>query len=361
MTSRTIQLSFFFIIFGITTLLGFFIFKPYLNTLVLAGTFAIIFYPLHLRLERKFGGKHPSIAAAITVILASLVIFVPASLLGTRVYQEAAALYQRLSDSTAREQAPLPPASENASPFVLQIREKIDSGITTFMSTLNSSIHQSFGWVLSNAGDFSRRIGDIGIRFFIWFLAFYYFLRDGHRLRKIFVTLSPLSDKYDNEIVVRITSSVKSVIGGSLIVAIIQGVAAGVGMWIFGVPSPAIWGAVAVLAALVPTVGTALVILPAAGYLFLLSKTVPMIGLLVWGLLVVGIIDNVLRPKLIERDTKIHPLIVLLSVLGGIALLGPVGFLIGPIVMSLLLEFLAIYNEMILHHKNAAFENNLSS
>ncbi len=357
LTHRTLQLSFFFVIFGITAVLGFFIFRPYLNTLVLAATFAIIFYPMYQRLMTQFKGRFPGVCSGLTVLIASLILFIPSALLGTQVFREATVVYSRLSLANQTEQPPLPPAPDNTSPFVLQIRDKLDAGITSLIINFDQLAHEAFGWVLSNAGNFSMRLGQFSIRFFIWFLAFYYFLRDGHHIRKVFIALSPLSDKYDNEIANRVSVAVKSVVGGSLIVAVLQGLAAGVGMWIFGVPAPAIWGSVAVMTALVPSIGTALVILPAAGYLFLIGHTGPTIGLLIWGLTIVNIIDNLLRPKLIQRGTKIHPLMVLLSVLGGIALLGPVGFLIGPIVVSLLIEFLGIYNEMILHHRDATLTN----
>jgi predicted PurR-regulated permease PerM len=203
--------------------------------------------------------------------------------------------------------------------------------------------------VLDNAGRLFQEIAYFGLAMFLWFLSFYYFLRDGQQLKKILVAFSPLSDRYDLEIVKRVQISVKSVIGGSLIVAVIQGVLAGVGFAIFGVPSPTIWGFVAIIAALVPTVGTALIMLPAVAYLFITNNTVPAIGLLLWSLLIVGSVDNIIRPKLIERGIHIHPLMILLSVLGGIALFGPVGFLTGPIIMSLLAEFVDIYQEMVLH------------
>jgi predicted PurR-regulated permease PerM len=352
--NRSIQLTFFFSIFGAALILGFFIFRPYLNTLVMAATFAIIFYPLYKRLDARFKHRWPSIASILTVTIASLIIFVPTAFLGTRIYTEGKLVYEDLSAANRGEREPLPAAEPGTSQFVLNMREKLNGVLTQVATNLDETVQESFGWLLSNVPNLGRRLGQVGIRFFIWFLAFYYMLRDGHRMRRIFVALSPLSDRYDNEIADRISTAIKSVIGGSLIVAISQGIATGIGLLIFGVPAPAVWGGLAVLAALVPNIGTALVILPAAAYLFLIGKTAATIGLLIWGLTIVNIIDNFLRPKLIERGTRIHPLLVLLSVLGGITLLGPVGFLIGPIIMSLILEFLEIYNEMILHHRNAA-------
>ncbi len=355
MTNRSIQLSFFFLIFGITILLGFFIFRPYLNVLVMAATFAIIFYPLYLRLDKKWHGKRSSIASVLTVLIASLIILVPLSILGNQVYHETTGIYASLNEAHETEQEPLRHAAPSDNQFVMQLRQNIDVALSQFTINLHSYAQKIYTLVLNNFSEFSQSVAQIGLAIFLWFLSFYYLMRDGHRLKELFIVFSPLSNRYDIEIVNRVTVAVKSVVGGSLIVAVLQGIATGFGMWMFGVPAPALWGAVAILTALVPTIGTALVILPAAAYLFLIGHNIEMVALVVWGVAVVGTIDNVLRPKLIERGINVHPLVILLSVLGGIAFFGPVGFLTGPIIVSLLAEFLLIYNKMVLHHEEEAF------
>jgi predicted PurR-regulated permease PerM len=358
MTNRAIQLSFFFLVFGIALVLGFFIFKPYLNVLVMAATFAVIFYPLYQKLNKRWNNKYPSLASLVTVVIASLIIFVPLSMLSAQVYRETTQIYSHLNEAQQNEQAPLGEAEETDNQFILELREKVDAALTQVTLNIDRYAQQTLGWILDNAGKLSQSVAHVGLAIFIWILSFYYFLRDGHRLRELFIVFSPLSDRYDVEIVNRVVGAVKSVVGGSLIVAVLQGIACGIGLWIFGVPAPAIWGAVSVIAALVPTIGTALVMLPAIGYLFLLGHNVPAVGLLIWALVVVNLIDNVLRPKLIERGINVHPLTILLSVLGGIAFFGPVGFLTGPIIISLLSEFLQIYNKMVLHHEDDALKGN---
>ncbi len=350
-TNRTIQLSFFFVAFGVILALGFLIFRPYLNVLVMAGTFAIVFFPVYEWLLKRWQ-RFPSVASVATVLIASVVIFVPLALLGQQVYHETTLLYANVNTAAQQELEPLPVASTPTGSFLGQLREKIDGALTRATLNFDHYAQQTFGWILDNAAQFSQSVAQIGLAIFIWFLSFYYFLRDGSRIRSLFIVFSPLSDRYDIEIVNRVRGAVKTVVGGSLIVALLQGLAAGLGMWFCGVPAPAIWGFVSVLAALVPTIGTALVLVPAAGYLFLLGQNLPAAGLLLWALVVVGMIDSFLRPKLIERGIHVHPLLVLLSVLGGITVFGPVGFLTGPIIVSLLAEFLAIYNKMVLHHEN---------
>ncbi len=124
--------------------------------------------------------------------------------------------------------------------------------------------------------------------------------------------------------------------------AVSQGVVATVGFLIFGVPEPLIWGLFTVIAALVPTVGTSLSIIPAVIVLALTGHVPQAIGMAIWGVLAVGLIDNFLGPKLVSSTTKLHPLLVLLSVLGGLSLFGFLGFLIGPIIMAIMIELIDI-------------------
>jgi predicted PurR-regulated permease PerM len=216
---------------------------------------------------------------------------------------------------------------------------------------LDAYAQKTGSWFVEHAGPFFQGVAQFALAIFLWFLSVYYFLKEGHRIKALLVKFSPLSDRYDLEIVNRVVTSVKSVIGGSLIVALLQGILAGVGFAIFGIPTPAIWGLIAVFAALVPTIGTALVTFPAVAFLVLVGNNLAALGLLIWGILIVGGIDNIVRPKLLERGVKVHPLLILLSVLGGLAFFGPVGFLTGPIIVSLLSEFLTIYQHLVLKHE----------
>ena len=346
--SRTIQLAFFFSIFGLTLILGFFIFRPYLNILVLAGMFAIIFNPFYQKLLKGFGGKREGTAAILTVILVAIIFGTPLGFLGTRVVNEAGALYNRLGDAAGTDEPVFGPISVSSNPIIRNAQERFNGFLTKVSDDLDVYAQRTGSWLVEHAGPFFQGVAQFTLALFLWFLAVYYFLKEGDRIRSLLVKFSPLSDRYDLEIVNRVVTSVKSVIGGSLIVALLQGILAGVGFAIFGVPTPAIWGVVAVFAALIPTIGTALVTLPAVAFLVLTGNGIAAIGLLVWGVLIVGGIDNIVRPKLLERGVKVHPLTILLSVLGGLAFFGPVGFLTGPVIVSLLSEFLNIYQHLVL-------------
>ena len=136
--------------------------------------------------------------------------------------------------------------------------------------------------------------------------------------------------------------------------AVTQGLLAGIGFTIFGVPNAALWGFITVIAALVPILGTSIVLTPIIIYLFAFDTLFSAIGLLAWGMLAVGLIDNFLGPKLMQRKIRIHSFLILLSVLGGLSLFGPIGFLIGPLFLALLSTLLDIYPVLVLQRSESS-------
>jgi predicted PurR-regulated permease PerM len=174
-------------------------------------------------------------------------------------------------------------------------------------------------------------------------MALYYLLKDGYKLKNYLLALSPLDDSNNNFIINRIRLAVFSVVKGNLLIGLIQGTLTGIGFALFGVPNPVLWGGVASIAALIPSIGTAIVITPAIIFLFVSGNNVGAGGLLVWGIIVVGLVDNFLGPKLVGSSMRLHPLVTFLAVLGGLAFFGPLGILLGPLVLSIFLVLVEIY------------------
>jgi predicted PurR-regulated permease PerM len=157
--------------------------------------------------------------------------------------------------------------------------------------------------------------------------------------------MSPLLDMYDERIFTKVDTAIHSIVRGSLVIGLIQGILTGVGFWVAGIPNPALWGSVAAIAAFIPGVGTSLVLGPGIIYLFITGSTVAAVGLLAWAVFAVGLIDNFLSAHLVQRGVAVHPFIILLSVLGGLAFFGPIGFILGPLVIAFLIALLDIYRE----------------
>lgn len=314
----------------------YFIVAPFLIPLILAAVFAFLFQPMYRQLLHFTHGQAVLSALAAT-LLAILVIVLPLALVGTLLLRESAALYHTLSDS----QGGLIGTIEGA---VEAVRAKIPFDLPQ-LSEINFGEYarQAAGFLIQNLGALFSSFALFLLSLFVFLVSFYFLLKDGVRLKNYFVALSPLPDENDELIVSRLSSAVNAVVKGSLTIALIQSVLTGIGLAVFGVPHAALWGSVAAVAALVPGAGTSLVIIPSVLYLFLTGSTAAAIGLAVWGIAAVGLIDNFLGPKIVGRGMQLHPLAVLLSALGGIALFGPLGFLLGPLAMSLCIAFIDIY------------------
>jgi len=237
---------------------------------------------------------------------------------------------------------------DSVSSVISQVEQYAAKIIPNFsVSSLNLDIQnfvtQGLSWVIDHFSIIFSKFLKILFGLFLMLLAIFYFLRDGSKFLSSLMSISPLDDSYDKKIIARIGNAINSVIRGYLVIAIVQGLFTGLGFLIFGVPSPVIWGFVAALASLIPTVGTALVTAPGILFLILSGHTLPALGLAVWGVAVIGLVDNLLGPIIIKKGVNIHPFLILVSVLGGIAVFGPIGFIVGPVLLSLLFTLFDLY------------------
>ncbi|MBU1570199.1 MAG: AI-2E family transporter, partial [Proteobacteria bacterium] len=312
---------------------------PFLYTLISAIVFTVVFQPVHQRVLCNTRQRR-GIAALVTAIIIITIVLVPVLLLGIQIFQEAQQLYSSVTEGGGKD---------NILNAVKEITIHIQRYIPVpmeFSLNFDKYLEQGLGWLLKNIGGVFSNIAKMILNFFIFLIALYYLLKDGQRLKKAVVALSPLTDIDDEKIFNRLELAVNSVIKGNLTVALIQGGLTAIGFAIFGVPNAVLWGTVTAIAALIPGFGTSLVLIPAILFLFLNNEIYHAIGLLVWGAVAVGLVDNLLGPKLIGRGIQMHPFIILLSVLGGIGFFGPIGFLLGPLAISLLFAFLEIYSSL---------------
>lgn len=338
-----IQTAFFFtLLVGVLTL-AFFIFLPYLTTLSVAATFAVVTHPLHKRITR-FLRNREGIAALLTVFITVLIVLAPLSFIGTQVVWESQHLYQRIVENQ----------ESLTDSFTGFIEGTIERFAPQFSFDLSRYAGQGLSWIIRKIGPLFAGTAQTFLHLFLGIIAYYYFLKDGRKFLATLVALSPLPDGEDTKILGRLEMAINSIIRGTLTIALIQGVLTGIGLTIFGIPSPTLWGSIAAVGALIPGVGTAIVLTPAILFLFLTGKTFAAIGLLVWGIVAVGLIDNFLGPVLVGRGVRIHPFFVLFAVIGGIGFFGPVGFLLGPLVLSLLYALLDIYRLLMIEKKSVS-------
>ena len=317
-----------------SVVLVYFIAKPFLGPLILAVVFAFLFQPIYQKFLHYLK-KRESLAAFATTVLAIIFIILPIALLGTQIFKESSQLYQSLISEDGGLEASIRDIIDWArSALPIPADFKLDFG---------QYAKQGLGILVQNFGAVFSSFARVLLNAFVFLIAFYFFLKDGNKLKNYLVALSPLDDADDDFIVSRLKSGVSAAIKGNLAIGITQGVLTGIGFAIFGVPNAALWGGVAVVAAFLPGIGTALVIAPAIIFLFVTGNTFGGIGLLVWGVTAVGLVDNFLGPRLVGRGMRLHPLAVFIAVLGGMAFFGPLGFLLGPLIVSVFLALVDIY------------------
>lgn len=338
---QKLQSYFFFGFLFLIGIVAFLILFPYLGAAILAATFAIIFHPLFERISKLLRGLR-GLAAGVTLLLVLVIVLLPLVFIGAQVFEDARALYAHITTRGVVDVA------TNLLP------DRLERIVLESSFDINAELGKVLSSAVAGLGPiFTGTVGFL-VNFFIFLIIFYYLLKDGKAFKDWVISFSPLSDIYDDKIIDRMKGTVNGVIRGSLVVAIIQGVIAGLGYLIFGVPNAAFWGSVTAISALIPGIGTSLILVPAIIYLFVAGSTTGALGLLIWGMVAVGLIDNFLGPRLMQRGSNLHPLLMLLSVIGGISLFGPLGFLMGPLIFSLFFSLLDIYNTANLEEKKPA-------
>ncbi|MCC7160343.1 AI-2E family transporter [Candidatus Nomurabacteria bacterium] len=330
MQPKIIEKYFFFGLLLTTLIFTFFIFRPFWIVLVLGASFAIILYPVHEWLNKKHLPNW--LASFLTLLFFVIVLCIPLFSIGSIVFNQSQNLYHSVINNG------------NSFPFINEVGIKINSILPSGVYfDINQKISSLISLFTNNIANIFTATVSALLSFVLMLLAIFYFLKDGNNWRKTILRLSPLSDTDDEKIINKLSQTINGVMKGTLFIAIVQGILMAIGLTIFGVQNAAIWGVVAAITSLIPTVGTAIVSIPAIIFLFVTGYTFSAVGLLVWATIVVGTIDNFLTPYIIGNKISIPPFLILFSVLGGIALLGPVGVLIGPLTVSLLYTLIEMY------------------
>lgn len=315
--------------------MAFFIFKPYLASIFLAGVIAIASHPLYKKILQVFGGKN-SIASFFAVFIILATVLIPAFFIGLALFTEATDLYNNVSYWQTGSEDFLNALTKFA-------EEKIKVFSPNFSIDLVSYLSSFANWIIDHIDNFFSSLFSVLIGLLLMIISLFYFLKEGDKIIKKLISLSPLADSYDEQVVKRVGMAINSIVRGSLIIALVKGFLTALGFAIFGIPNPILWGVMSAMSSFVPVVGSGVVIAPAVLYLSVVSSYPVAIGLAIWGVALIGLADNFLSPILMKKGMMIHPFIILLSILGGIGFFGPVGFIAGPVVLSLLFALFDIY------------------
>jgi len=326
--------SFLLLLAGVTVAFAWLL-RPYYGALFWGAALAIIFMPLHRRVLRRLHGR-PNLAALATVIVCVLIVIIPLIFITGSLVQEGAVFYHNISEGKFNlgqyfEQAvaALPQSVHDLLAHfgladALSMKDKLSTAAmrgSKFLATQAFNVGQN---------TFEFLIG-LGIMLYLLF----FLLRDGPMLGRRITQLIPLNQDHKHHLFRKFTTVVRATVKGNVAVAATQGVLGGIIFWILGIEGALLWGVIMGFLSLLPAVGAALIWLPVAVFFLLTGAFWKGIILIVFGVLVIGLVDNLLRPLLVGKDTKMPDYVILISTLGGLTAFGLNGFVIGPLIAAL--------------------------
>lgn len=340
MSHQKAQTYFFIFCLVATSVVTLGLFWPYLTLIALGGVLAVISAPLYKLIVK--GLKSEGLAAFLTVFIAFLILVVPLFYFLTFFSIELVEILPKLKNILDKT-------------VVINIlRDRLPDSANAQIPAITDSI---FNFVRTGIQEFSKNIfgffSDI-VRvlfgFFVVLISAYYFLKDGQKLRNEILAISPLGDEYNHLIINRIVIAVRAVMGGVLIIGILKGIIASIFFALFGIPAPLFWGVMTGVASFVPIIGSSLVTVPAFAYLAYQGRYGTAFLFLAVAVGIIGSVDNFLQPKIVQSKIDIHPLLILLSIIGGLQFYGFSGFIIGPLTLAVTMALIDIYKKNF-HHK----------
>jgi len=329
--------------------LAFVVFRYFILTFAVAASVSLLLAPVHDRLTRMLGGRH-SLAAALLVLLCTVMILVPVLSYGMLLVQQAAGFFDWVRPQM--EPAALDKLWRETLParFPLLMSWLRSFGLASMptgsaaLARLTSSAQGVVQAVLAG-------VATAALDLVIFLMMVFFLLRDAPLLREQVRGISPFTRGQEAEMLEHLTRTVRGVLQAMLLVPLAQGIVALLGFLMFGLPAPFLWSAMVVFAALIPLVGSPLAWVPAGLYLFSMS-TPRGLGLLLYGALVISTIDNVLKPLILKGAAQVHTLLGFLAILGGLYAFGFKGLVVGPVVLSLVLSAFRIYRYDILRWRS---------
>jgi predicted PurR-regulated permease PerM len=338
---KKLEQSTFLIMLVLVTALFFYLLKPFFGAVFWACVIGLVFAPLQQWFLKLWNNR--SILATLSTLVVVITIgVIPTLFLTISFFKEGAALYQQLQSGDINIGQYIEQIRQ-AFPATQSLMDRFNLDLATFKSQLSSAAVTVSQFIAQNAVQFGQNAAQWFVSLGLMLYLAFFMLRDGAGLVDLLVRALPLGDEREQLLFSKFAEVTRATVKGNLLVAAVQGSLGGVIFWILGIPAPLMWGVVMTLLSLIPMVGAGLVWAPVAVYLFATGSWIQGLVLTGFGAGVIGLVDNFLRPVLVGRDTKLPDYLVLLSTLGGFALFGINGFVIGPLLASLFVAFWQIF------------------
>lgn len=316
---------------------------PFAGAILWAVLLSIIFTPWYQLLLAQIP-RWRNIASSATVLLIAILVVFPLTLLASVLLQEVSGLVERFQSGDLDLQRSLLEFRSSLPERVANLLTQFElKGLPAVRERLSTALTQGWQLIARQALSFGQVTVDFLLSVFVMLYLLFYLLRDGDTLLAYVQRAIPLPPEQQQVLASTFTATVRGVLRGDLLVALVQGILGGLIFWVLGLGTPILWGALMAVLSLLPVLGAGLVWAPTAIYLLLTGSILKGIVLLVFGTLVISTIDNILRPLLVGTDVKMPSYAVLVSTLGGIAIFGVNGFVIGPLLAALFLATWEMY------------------
>lgn len=341
MRVKGLNIGFFILILAIVTIAFFDVLSPYFSAILWAAILAVIFAPLKVLLRRKMGDRN-GLASFVTLMIICLIVFTPLAIITSSLVVEINTVYVKLQNNSAQFPTVFAELLQHLPGWAqryladhdLNNSAQIQQKLSEF--ALKGGQYMAGSVLLIGKGTFTFTVS-FGVMLYLLF----FLLKDGAWLVGLILEALPLSTYVKHHLLMKFAAVSRATVKGTVVVAIVQGVLGGFAFWITDIDGSLLWGALMAFLSLIPAVGSAIVWVPAAIFFFATGALWKGLFLVGFFVVIVGLVDNILRPLLVGKDTKMPDYLILITTLGGMEIYGINGFVIGPVIAAL---FIACWN-----------------
>lgn len=341
MRVKGLNIGFFILILAIVTIAFFDVLSPYFSAILWAAILAVIFAPLKVLLRRKMGDRN-GLASFVTLLIICLIVFTPLAIITSSLVVEINTVYVKLQNNSAQFPTVFAELLQHLPGWAQRYLADHDLNNSTQIQqklsefALKGGQYMAGSVLLIGKGTFTFTVS-FGVMLYLLF----FLLKDGAWLVGLILEALPLSTYVKHHLLMKFAAVSRATVKGTVVVAIVQGVLGGFAFWITDIDGSLLWGALMAFLSLIPAVGSAIVWVPAAIFFFATGALWKGLFLVGFFVVIVGLVDNILRPLLVGKDTKMPDYLILITTLGGMEIYGINGFVIGPVIAAL---FIACWN-----------------
>lgn len=338
MTSSTLQQRSFLLLLVAVSIAFAAILWPLYEAIFWGVALAILFKPLHRRLLQRMPNK-PNLAALSTLLLCLVVVILPMTLIGASLAQEATHIYDRMRSGQLNFGSYFQQVIAALPAWAVNLLDRMElTSVAAIQHKLSTAAVQASQIIATRALDIGQNTFQFLVSFGIMLYLLFFLLRDGSALAARIRHAIPLDEEHKHSLSSKFTTVIRATLKGNIMVAATQGLLGGLIFWALGIQGPVLWGVLMAFLSLLPAVGAGLIWGPVAVYFLATGAVWQAVVLTAFGVGVIGLVDNILRPILVGKDTKMPDYVVLISTLGGMALFGLNGFMIGPVIAALFMS-----------------------